>query len=360
MPVYVPIMLGLITLLATAAVVLITRRHGKRTRTTVSKLAAHPHTHYAFIINPSKPQAAELRRRIAEFCSQRGLNDVEYLETQLDRDGAACAHSAIDHGADVIVAAGGDGTVRTVASAVAKAGRTMGIIPIGTGNLFARNVGIPLDSEERALEVATSPHARSIDMGRVELLDSDEPGHRHGFLIVAGIGFDARMIEDTDPRLKKNLSWLAYFIGGMKNLFAPRHLGDITITDANGRERVDSRVAFRTFLAGNCGQIPAFTLMPEADYADGMLDFETMNTTGGLIGWINLFADVVHQTITHRAQQSPLSTHSQVWQMQGSCAEIRLDRPALAQVDGDVLGETQHIAFTIDHRALNVRTPSES
>jgi diacylglycerol kinase family enzyme len=58
-------------------------------------------------------------------------------------------------------------------------------------------------------------------------------------------------------------------------------------------------------MAGNCGEIPGFSLMPEASFDDGMLDFEIIDTSGGLIGWANLFGDVVHQTITGKAQQSP-------------------------------------------------------
>jgi glycerol dehydrogenase-like iron-containing ADH family enzyme len=77
--------------------------------------------HYAFIINPSKPQAAELRPHIEEFCKRKKLTQVEFIDTQLDKDGRACALEALDHGADVLIAVGGDGTVRTVASVVSRA-----------------------------------------------------------------------------------------------------------------------------------------------------------------------------------------------------------------------------------------------
>ena len=70
-----------------------------------------------------------------------------------------------------------------------------------------------------------------------------------------------------------------------------------------------------------------FSLMPEASYDDGILDYEIIDTSGGLIGWANLFGDVLHQTITGKAQQSPLSTNSTVDQVQGVSAEITLERP---------------------------------
>ena len=157
--------------------------------------------------------------------------------------------------------------------------------------------------------------------------------------------------------MKKNISWLAYFVSGVKNLFAPKYKGNVTITSADGSTHSTRGLTFRTFMAGNCGQIPMFSLMPEASYDDGILDYEIIDTSGGLIGWANLFGDVLHQTITGKAQQSPLSTNSTVDQVQGVSAEITLERPVLAQVDGDMLPETKHIRFSVERQALCVRVP---
>lgn len=313
--------------------------------------------HYAFIVNPSKPQAEQRKQHIKEFCEAKHLTQIEFIETQLDKDGRACAFEALDHGADVVVAVGGDGTVRTVASALSGTGHALGIVPIGTGNLFARNMGIPVDDIDAALTVATSHGSRLVDVGRLTLLDDETTDHGHAFLIIAGIGFDALMIDDTDPELKKNISWLAYFVSGVKNLFAPKYKGNVTITSADGSTHSTRGITFRTFMAGNCGQIPMFSLMPEASYDDGILDYEIIDTSGGLIGWANLFGDVLHQTITGKAQQSPLSTNSTVDQVQGVSAEITLERPVLAQVDGDMLPETKHIRFSVERQALCVRVP---
>ena len=313
--------------------------------------------HYVFVVNPSKPQAAQRRAHIEQFCRDKGLTDVEFIDTQLDKDGRACAKEALANGADVVVAVGGDGTVRTVASAMSGTGHAMGIIPIGTGNLFARNMGIPIDDIDAALTVATSHGSRHVDVGRLSLLDDPKADHGHAFLIIAGVGFDAAMIDDTDPQLKKNISWLAYFVSGVKNLFAPKYKGNVTITSADGSTHTTHGLTFRTFMAGNCGQIPVFSLMPDAVYDDGILDYEIIDTSGGLIGWANLFGDVLHQTITGKAQQSPLSTNSTVDQIQGVSAEIKLEKPVLAQVDGDMLPETQHIRFSVERKSLCVRVP---
>ena len=316
--------------------------------------------HYAFIVNPSKPQAEQRKQHIKEFCEAKHLTQIEFIETQLDKDGRACAFEALDHGADVVVAVGGDGTVRTVASALSGTGHALGIVPIGTGNLFARNMGIPVDDIDAALTVATSHGSRLVDVGRLTLLDDETTDHGHAFLIIAGIGFDAAMIDDTNPELKANISWLAYFVGGVKNLFAPKFRGTLTVTSADGSTHTIKNLDFRTVMAGNCGQIPMFSLMPAASYDDGLLDFEIIDTTGGILGWANLFGDVVHQTIIGKPEQNPLSTNSTIEQVQGVSAEITLEKPAKAQVDGDMLPETRHIRFSVDHRALIVRVPDAS
>ena len=271
---------------------------------------------YAFIVNPSKPQAEARRLHIQRFCEAKGLNRIRFYDTQLDKDGRVCALEALEDGADVVIAVGGDGTVRTVASAVSGTGHALGIIPIGTGNLFARNMGVPVDDIDAALTVATSHGSRLVDMGRLTLLDHPEDDHGHAFLIIAGIGFDAAMIDDTNPELKANISWLAYFVGGVKNLFAPKFRGTLTVTSADGSTHTIKNLDFRTVMAGNCGQIPMFSLMPAASYDDGLLDFEIIDTTGGILGWANLFGDVVHQTIIGKPEQNPLSTNSTIEQVQ--------------------------------------------
>lgn len=334
------------------------RRRRKLAETLVER--REDEVHYAFIINPSKPQADQYREHIKAFCEAHNLHEVQFIDTQLDKSGRVCAQEALEGGADVVVAVGGDGTVRTVASAVSGTGHALGIIPIGTGNLFARNMGVPVDDIDAALTVATSHGSRLVDMGRLTLLDHPEDGHGHAFLIIAGIGFDAAMIDDTNPELKANISWLAYFVGGVKNLFAPKFRGTLTVTSADGSTHTIKNLDFRTVMAGNCGQIPMFSLMPAASYDDGLLDFEIIDTTGGILGWANLFGDVVHQTIIGKPEQNPLSTNSTIEQVQGVSAEITLEKPAKAQVDGDMLPETRHIRFSVDHRALIVRVPDAS
>ena len=320
----------LVLIAAIIALIAFLRMRMHRRRVALLQQRRDDQVHYAFIINPSKPAAAQTRQRIEAYCKAKGLTEVVFIETMLDKDGRVCALEALDGGADVVIA---------------------------TGNLFARNMGIPLDDIEAALTIAVSHGSRRVDLGRVNLLDDPTEDHGHAFLIIAGIGFDAVMIDDTDPNLKRNFSWLAYFFSGAKHLFAPKYHAEVRIEAADHTVHTDRALELRTFMAGNCGEIPVFSLMPDASFNDGLLDFEVIDTTGGLLGWANLFGDVVHQTITKKAKQSPLSMHSKLEQMQGYSAEVRLDRPVLAQVDGDMLPSTQHLRFSVEPEALIVRVP---
>ena len=313
---------------------------------------------YAFIVNPSKPGAQQITEHILAFCRAQGVPEPLIIETQLDKDGEACAQEAIARGAQVIVAVGGDGTVRTVAAGVEGTNHPLAVIPIGTANLFARNLGIPLKLDD-ALRVALSHGSRRVDMGCMSLPDSHRAKDRrgHGFLLISGIGFDATMMATTDPRLKGRMGWLAYGVAGMKHLFDRKQIGTIAITDRDGDVHTFRDVQFRTFLVGNFGAIPMVSLMPEADYSDGLLDFELLDTDGGIIGWANLAQDLFYQTIWGRSGKRLGSVGSTVDHMQGTHAEIWLNHSAYAEVDGDLLSQTKHVSIEVHHRSLIVRVP---
>lgn len=113
---------------------------------------------YAFIVNPSKTSTIQFRSQVLAHFARHGLAAPSFYETTKDDPGRGQAARAIAEGATVVVAAGGDGTVRSVAGAVAAAGAIMGLVPLGTGNLLARNIDIDVTSVPSAL--STSPSAR--------------------------------------------------------------------------------------------------------------------------------------------------------------------------------------------------------
>ena len=103
------------------------------------------------------------------------------------------ARQAVAEKVDLVIGAGGDGTIRIVADGLAGTGIVMGLVSAGTGNLLARNLDLPLD-EAAALEVAFTGHTRSIDLVQVTV-DDGEPEH---FAVMAGIGVDAVIMDESD------------------------------------------------------------------------------------------------------------------------------------------------------------------
>lgn len=371
----------------------------------ISDLHSNPQeVSYAFIINPSKPRTQEIGRRIRQFFKNHHLKTPLFIYTTLEKDGAVCAREALEQGVHIVVACGGDGTIRTVAEAMAHSGRIMGVLPSGTANLFCRNIGIPLNNVELALQIIISPGSRHVDMGWITLdsptnvtsspsvssavsfpsasqslssyshLQSppspasvsatsapDPPFAKktHGFLLIAGAGFDATMIKAADPNLKKAMGWVAYFVGGLNHLYDRKFSGKVSVRYKGDKElSAPSEVTFRSFLIGNCGKIPLFSLIPNADISDGFLDFELLDTNHGIVGWVYLAGDVVHQTIANKAQHGSFSSQeARIIHSQGTEATMELEQPIPVQADGDLLGSSSSIRVFVDPGALIIRAP---
>src|SRR5690606_35672074 len=158
-------------------------------------------TTFGIIWNPSKIDDAHLRTVVAEELG----SDVRWWETSTEDPGKSMAQSAVDAGCETVIAVGGDGTVRAVAEAVAGTDVSLGIVPQGTGNLLARNLGVPLDDIPAALRRIAKADARRIDLGWVRFDDEER-----AFAVMVGFGLDAQMLVETDDDLKDRAGWLAY------------------------------------------------------------------------------------------------------------------------------------------------------
>ena len=211
----------------------------------------------AAVLNPAKIEdLAALKAAIAEHC---GPERPSWFETTPDDTGAGQAAAAIAAGARLVVVCGGDGTVAACAGALAGTGVTMAIVPAGSGNLLARNLGIPLELPE-ALQVAFGSGERVIDV-----LEAAE----QRFVVMAGLGFDAALIRDTDEELKGRFGWLAY-LGGMARALRRSPHAQFSIAIDDGLPRRTEAIGV---LVGNVGQLEAgITLMPDASPDDGHLD----------------------------------------------------------------------------------------
>jgi diacylglycerol kinase (ATP) len=313
-----------------------------------------PNPLVAFVANPTKPGVPMLHEAAVRACRNQGRPDPIWLQTTSEDPGRGQSREAVRRGADLVVAVGGDGTVRAVAEALAGSGIPMGVVPIGTGNLFARNVDIPLGNAVKALAVALSGRDRSVDVAwlEIERASGDIDEGEHLFLVIAGLGFDAKMVEDTDENLKRWLGWLAYFFSAVRHLHGPRLRVLVDIDDHASRP-----LKLRSLLIGNCGKLPGgLTLLPEAVVDDGWLDVAAIDTRGGILGWGQLFGEVVLQGFGMRSQLP--ARVGRMDHVRGRQIVATVDPPVQVQVDGDALGKASVVRARVDPGALIVRVPA--
>ncbi|PFG17930.1 diacylglycerol kinase family enzyme [Propionicimonas paludicola] len=308
---------------------------------TIEQDAASPgqRRRVAVVVNPVKIDDLEqLKGSLEDGAAAAGWT-VSWHETTQDEPGESQARQAVDEGAELVCSLGGDGTVRAVASGLVGTEVPLGILPGGTGNLLARNLGLPVDDLVAAAQVALTGVPRPVDVGAVTWDDDPE----QIFLVIAGMGLDARMIGEADERIKKAVGWPAYLLSGVRGLFDWGFSAHIT---APGR-REGSRRA-RTVVVGNCGQLPGgLDLMPDARLDDGLLDL-VLAAPHGLSGWFGLLREL----ITGRGDRS-------LRRLRADSVRIRLGRPILAQLDGDAVGERTTMTVRVRPLALKVMVPAD-
>lgn len=363
---WIALVAGVLALLALSGVTVVWRRQARPhpdaapveppARTAPGGSGDRPDPLLAFVINPSKPDAATLRLQILAACAGQYLREPMVLETTVADPGAGQARQALEAGADVVVAVGGDGTVRSVATALAGTGVPMGVIPLGTGNLLARNVDIPLSDPAAALQVVLAGAERTIDVGRLHV-DRWAPGEDQGdardhlFLVIAGLGFDAAMVADVDDSLKAKVGWIAYFLAGIRHLHGRRVRVRVAL---DGGEDQTARV--RSLLVGNCGKLPGgITLLPDALLDDGWLDVAAIDTRGGLAGWAQLLGEVVLQGAGYRGSMP--AKIGRIDHVRARRVQLLVGGGATVQVDGDVVGQVTGLTATVDPDALVLRVP---
>ncbi len=316
----------------------------------------------AFVANPSKQDVPALRAAVQRACEEQGLPAPLWFETTIADPGVGQARKAIAEGADVVVAMGGDGTVRAVAEGLVGTGVPMGLMPLGTGNLLARNLDLPLSDPLAAMRIALEGRDRTIDVGwlRVhrwesESEDDDDPADEvdlprdHIFLVIAGLGFDAAMVADTDEHLKARVGWIAYFVSGMRHLHGRRTRVHVRLDD---QPMTSTRL--RSLLIGNCGKLPGgITLLPDALVDDGWLDVAAIDTRGGIAGWAQLFGEVVLQGAGVR-NDLPAKI-GRIDHTRAQEVRVVVQGGEHVQVDGDIVGRVTELSARVDHAALVVR-----
>lgn len=311
----------------------------------------------AFIVNPTKAGVAEVRELALRACSVRYMPPPMWIFTSPEDAGDGAAKRAIDAGADVVVAIGGDGTVRAVAATLAGTGIPLGIIPLGTGNIFARNLDLPLGDTSALLRIALEGRTTPFDIGRIVINRGPKgPDEHEVFLVMAGVGFDAEMVADADDGLKRRFGWIAYFFAASKHLGSRRMSATVTVDDSP-----EVRGQMRTVLFANVGRLPGgLILAPDANAQDGLLDAVTLDARAGIVGWTGLFGNVIAQGAGMR-QPEVLKAYgaSRIDHARGVTMTVTLDHLYKVQADGESLGLARKVVATVDPGALLVRQEAQ-
>ena len=374
------------------------------------------------IMNPSKHANPEaFKDLINKEAATLGIDHVHWLETTPEDPGTGQAVRALDLGASVVIAAGGDGTVRAVAAGMAGSGVRMGIIPVGTGNVLAGNLSIPEDPAH-ALAVALGANHRCVDLAwvRVEgvLEDSKLPpegglrasarsskdnhatdtnassssreprADEYACLVIAGMGYDGATMADTDSELKKRIGWIAYVWAGLGAMGVPRMRARLTLhapataaADPLGvgdqisgtlvdpaqpprpedkprhRDEVTSVVA-RSVMFANADELKVVVLAPDADLSDGLIDVVAVDAQAGLLGWADVTWKVLGQLIGLRPVNLPVSTGTLAFR-QARGASVTADEAQVCQVDGDPIGVARTMHIRCQEDALDIAVPAE-
>ncbi len=311
------------------------------------------------IYYPGRVDLKKVRRLISSAIAGAGWEIPLYLKTAANETGGVQALRAIAQKATHIIVVGGDGTVRSVIEEVAKSGAnvSVGIVPIGTGNVLARNLNLPLSDMELQIQRSLFGIAHQIDLGLAKMIMADGTRVEKYFAVMAGLGLDAKIMLHTDQARKRRLGWVAYVEGGLKTL--PIRYESLLVSVDKREPRVLKVV---TLLIGNVGWLPGrLSMMPDAAMDDGRLDVAAIGPRR-FWNWIDFWSRVtVGNNIvrTSRIGKQLLDRTANIKTMENmSGVKIRVApyRDTELQLDGDVVGKISEVEFEAKPRAVIVRS----
>jgi YegS/Rv2252/BmrU family lipid kinase len=290
------------------------------------------------VLNPMAGNSAaeDVRQALARHIGDRAQTDIFETTGQEDEDIAAIVRAEQAQAPVMVVAAGGDGTISEVAEALIGTDIPLGIIPVGTANVFARELGIPLDLEGACALLEGQASTTSVDAMKV--------GEKY-FVLQIGIGLDSLMIRDTDRQSKRRFGRAAYLWTAFTRLIGYQPVRFTIVADGQRSRPRASQV-----LVANGGVLgaPPFSWGPHIRPNDGRIDVcivsaRTVLDYGGLI-WHTLLG----QQRRDRNVRYLAATRS---------IAISADQPLPIQADGEIIGETP-LQITVVPNALKVIVPA--
>jgi diacylglycerol kinase family enzyme len=316
----------------------------------------------AVVYNPVKTDVVRLRAGVTAAAATAGWGETLWFETSVQDPGQRVTRQALRLGVDLVLVAGGDGTVRAVAESLRSAEVPLAVLPVGTGNLLARNLQLPLNSLDDAIVIAFTGDSRAIDLGVASVTYADNHIEDHAFLVMAGLGLDAQMIAATRPDLKKQVGWLAYVDAGMRALpkaeqFRIRY---------NLGTRSEHQALVSTILIANCGVLPGnIQFLPDALVDDGILDIAVLQPRG-VLGWLKIWRRVTWQNGVLRRfavgrriiELTETDDERAMTVLRATDIRIVPDKPQEFELDGDEFGLVRSVFLRADAGALLVRVPA--
>ena len=274
--------------------------------------------------------------RLARWAHRAGVSTPHVVETTPGSPGVQQARDAVASGADLVLAWGGDGTVRSVAEGLAGTGVPLGILPAGTGNLLARNLGIPL-ALDRAGRVAFEGVDRTVDVLEVGL------GGRVAICtVMAGIGMDAVLI-DAPEQLKSAIGPTAYVLNTLRAARQGKMRVGVAVDGGSPRW-----FTARSVLVANVGGlVGGLDVVPEASASDGLLHVVVLPLATP-VDWLRTGSRLA----LRRAVRDTSRYH-----LQGTSAWVVTPGEEPRQVDGDVVDPGRTIQARARAGALVVRVP---
>lgn len=320
--------------------------------TTASRVAA-------VVYNPVKVDLDAVKAVVDSEQAAAGWGETLWFETSADDGGLGATELALAQNVAMIVVAGGDGTVRVVAEAVKDRDIALALLPSGTGNLLARNLKLTLDDLEHSIHSAFAGKDREIDLGMIEIRRADSSVDRHAYLVMAGLGLDAKMLANTDDELKAKIGWLAY----VKAIFlALRDKNELRLRYKLDAGHVHSMRA-HTVIIGNCGSLQGnVLLLPDAAVDDGRLDILLLRPEG-FFSWAQILTKILWENGV--LSRTPLGRKFRTKEVKalnykkGESFTARLSRPEKIELDGDEFGETVAIRTWVEPKHLTVRVPAD-
>jgi len=278
--------------------------------------------------------------RLATYIRKSGWQ-IDLVKTEKAGDATTQARAAADQGTEVVLVAGGDGTINEAVNGLTGSTTAMGLVPVGTGNILAHQLRMPILALSTPFHVKDvgdailSSHIQHVDLGAV--------GERR-FLCWAGVGLDAEIAAQMEPRPRhmKRMKTLPYLIAGLSVASEYRGVrSTIVIGDRSFRTRTLMAVASNIQLYGTL-----FQIAPQARMDDGLLDIFVFKGVG-----FNYALRAVAQTLSRRHLDSPDVMHALADQM-----TMDASPDVAVHLDGDPHGSTP-IKISICPEALRLLTP---